>query len=383
MLRPCAKLGDSSKLTPRRLPPCEGFSEAASPRRFGGVTNAYPENQDVRGPAAPLPLTPRPPAEGPEGRSARRRHAGAGATGATAPMEERKVATSLPPVPLTAREARPRDEFGASGSSMASGASARRPKDPKERTSERRKPPMPKAPSPKDEVSSRASSSQGRPSSGVPALWDLDLAPELFTSELGEVLTENAESSEQANEDLDPFSAELGRARGSRPQTWNEPSSSFVQVLEEMEREKELWHEKTMALLSSTPNLSTAPGSTSTSSTAPTAATAATPVPDPSPVDEELAEAEMDELPEAEMDEPPSDEPQPSLIAQALRDAGLDPEETTFMDMDLSSETLTEAPRTWRSSSKSWAAQVARRKKERCSSGRATPCSGRETPERL
>jgi len=41
-------------------------------------------------------------------------------------------------------------------------------------------------------------------------------------------------------------------------------------------------------------------------------------VPDPSPVDEELAEAEMDEL--------PSDEPQPSLIAQALRDAGLDPE---------------------------------------------------------
>jgi len=46
--------------------------------------------QDVRGPAAPLPLTPRPPAEGPEGRSARRRHAGAGAT---AP-EERKVATS-------------------------------------------------------------------------------------------------------------------------------------------------------------------------------------------------------------------------------------------------------------------------------------------------
>lgn len=378
MLRPCAKLGDSSKLTPRRLPPCEGFSEAASPRRFGGVTNAYPvENQDVRGPAAPLPLTPRPPAEGPEGRSARRRHAGAGAT---AP-EERKVATSLPPVPLTAREARPRDEFGASGSSMASGASARRPKDPKERTSERRKPPMPKAPSPKDEVSSRASSSQGRPSSGAPALWDLDLAPELFTSELGEVLAENAESSEQANEDLDPFSAELGRARGSRPQTWNEPSSSFVQVLEEMEREKELWHEKTMALLSSTPNLSTAPGSTSTSSTAPTAATAATPVPDPSPVDEELAEAEMDELPEAEMDELPSDEPQPSLIAQALRDAGLDPEETSFMDMDLSSETLTEAPRTWRSSSKSWAAQVARRKKERCSSGRATPCSGRETPE--
>ena len=49
-------------------------------------------------------------------------------------------------------------------------------------------------------------------------------------------------------------------------------------------------------------------------------------VPDPSPVDEELAEAEMDELPEAEMDELPSDEPQPSLIAQALRDAGLDPE---------------------------------------------------------
>ena len=39
-----------------------------------------------------------------------------------------------------------------------------------------------------------------------------------------------------------------------------------------------------------------------------------------------------DELPEAEMDEPPEllelleDEPQPSLIAQALRDAGLDPE---------------------------------------------------------
>lgn len=50
--------------------------------------------QDVRGPAAPLHLTPRPPAEGPEGRSARRRHGASGATGATAPMEERKVATS-------------------------------------------------------------------------------------------------------------------------------------------------------------------------------------------------------------------------------------------------------------------------------------------------
>ena len=46
-------------------------------------------------------------------------------------------------------------------------------------------------------------------------------------------------------------------------------------------------------------------------------------VPDPSPVDEELAEAEMDELPEAEMDELPSDEPQPSLIAQALRDLAI------------------------------------------------------------
>lgn len=204
---------------------------------------------------------------------------------------------------------------------------------------------MPKAPSPKDEVSSRASSSQGRPSSGAQVL-----------------------------EDLDPFSAELGRARGQPPETCNEPSSSFVQVMEEMEREKELWHEKTMALLASTPNLSTAPGSTSTSSTAPTAATAATPVPDPSPV-------ELEELPEMEMELPEVEQVEPSLIAQALRDAGL--EETSFMD--LSAETLTEArePRTWRSSSKSWAAQVARRKKERCSSGRATPCSGRETPERL
>eukprot|EP00435_Cladocopium_sp_Y103_P020890 s748_g5.t1 len=181
MLRPCAKLGDSSKLTPRRLPPCEGFSEAASPRRFGG---------DVRSPAAPLNLTPRPPAEGPEGRSARRRNAGA--TAAPGPEERKVNATSLPPVPLTAREARSRgdrgdrgdrerhEDFGASGSSMASGASAsRRAKDLKER----RKPPMPKAPSPKDEVSSRASSSQGRPSSGVAALWDLDLTPELFSSE--------------------------------------------------------------------------------------------------------------------------------------------------------------------------------------------------------
>lgn len=64
------------------------------PKSWGVPRPVSSAAQDVRGPAAPLPLTPRPPAEGPEGRSARRRHAGAGATGATAPMEERKVATS-------------------------------------------------------------------------------------------------------------------------------------------------------------------------------------------------------------------------------------------------------------------------------------------------
>eukprot|EP00434_Breviolum_minutum_P006405 symbB.v1.2.005653.t1/scaffold327.1/size259883/6 len=265
MLRPCGKLGDSSKLTPRRLPPCDGRDGFESPRRG---FNAYPEAMSCvgqeRSPAAPMNLTPRPPAEAPEGRAGRRRAGAAHGhlqSGHGTP-EEKKSSTSLPPVPLTAREShREREDLGGSGSSITSGpASARNGSGSRSGSrglapKEKGKPPMPKAPSP-HEASSRASSSQGysRPSSGAAAFLEmLAMDVELTSRETLEV-------------DLQPnpldFSAELGRAYGAveAPQVPN----CFEEVVGEMEREKDLWHEKTLALLSSL-TLTTAPTSSASS----------------------------------------------------------------------------------------------------------------------
>ena len=335
-------------------------------------------------------LTPRPPAEAPEGRAGRRRAGAAHGhlqSGHGTP-EEKKSSTSLPPVPLTAREShREREDLGGSGSSITSGpASARNGSGSRSGSrglapKEKGKPPMPKAPSP-HEASSRASSSQGysRPSSGAAAFLEmLAMDVELTSRETLEV-------------DLQPnpldFSAELGRAYGAveAPQVPN----CFEEVVGEMEREKDLWHEKTLALLSSL-TLTTAPTSSASSTAlertvAPTSASPVQPLAGDGGAAEggghgEGGKGSAERLGADLVAEPCEVEPGPSLIAQAMRDAGLDPDTSLT---DLASETsLAEAHelRDWRSSSKSWAKQLARRKKERCSSGRASPCSGRESPK--
>lgn len=338
MLRPCGKLGgESGKLTPRRLPPCEGFHEMLASPLVNELTNAYPQEQV----APPTFLTPRPPETPPS----RRR----GPAPVVAEEVRKGSSMSLPPLPLTARERRDgREELGASGSSISSRRSGSRGLQPTPPSKEKKKPPMPKAPSPKEEASSRASSSLGpsRPSSGDQKASEVELeAPEL--------------------EDVEPKPCQV------------------PQVVEEMEREKELWNEKTLALLSSNPNLS-AYASTATAPSSP-----------PS-IDATTAEIMSWMPPDAGVDEALTEQPEPdtaepldlgdSLIAQAMREAGLNPDQTSFTDL-ASEPSMVEVPercgtsRSWRSSSKSWAAQLAKRKKERCNSGRATPCSGRETPD--
>ncbi|CAE7328210.1 dennd5b [Symbiodinium natans] len=349
------------KLTPRSRPPAApgvrrvgSYQDAALDSPTSDQTStggAYPE---VAPPASCF--APRPPAELPARSSGRRVQAEKSQT-----PRQKGGSTSLPPVPLTARERyRQSPDLGASGSSVSS---ARRSRDSRDRD--------------------RSSSQHARTVAGVPS------------QELG---TKSEPSRKLANT-VAAVAAKPPQARAASPEIRGPSSeapscpspaildllndalgqeevrrSSFHDILDEMEREKELWNEKMVALLSSSPSPPAPPAASSPSQLQNEAATVEEAV--PSELDVEPPPAEP--LEDVELGE--------SVIARAMREAGIDPESTSMADLFAAAgdaeigeiaEEVSEASTSrggWRSSSRSWAAQLARRKKGRCGSGRTTPC---------
>ncbi|CAE7034036.1 dennd5b [Symbiodinium sp. CCMP2592] len=253
---------------------------------------AYPE---VAPPASCF--APRPPAELPS-RSTGRRAQGERATCQT--PRQKGGSTSLPPVPLTARERHwQSSDPGASGSSVSSarrslperdgrsssqhartvtGAPSKEPgskSEPSCKLAQTVKPPSRETASPVFAGYASAPSPQSRGSregegeGGV--AWEMPICPSPAI--------------------LDVLSDALGQEDARR--------NSFHDIITEMEREKELWNEKMVALLSSSPN---------------PPVTATVPDPDPSQLPSDRASATEAEVP-SELDVAP-----PPLTVEPLKE---------------------------------------------------------------
>eukprot|EP00439_Symbiodinium_sp_Y106_P086540 s419_g34.t1 len=419
------------KLTPRSRPP------TGPARRIGSfhdhVLDSPTSDQTSTGGAYPEvapPVScfaPRPPAELPS-RSTGRRAQGERATCQT--PRQKGGSTSLPPVPLTARERHwQSSDPGASGSSVSSARRSLPERDGRSSSQHART--VTGAPS-KDPKSCATVVQVVVPAGNRPGRWQepgsnsepsrklaqttkppsRETASPVFAGYASAPSPESRESREGEGEGgvawempscpspaiLDVLSDALGQEDARRNSFWEATCfHDIITVLWLQDRDgaregafclvvtpvvfgtavaglQELWNEKMVALLSSSPNPPVAD-------------------PDPSQLPSDRASATEAEVPsERDVAPPPlTVEPLKELekphtsFKLSMASSHLPVLESTSMvdlfatasDADLAEE-ISEASTSrggWRSSSRNWAAQMARRKKERCSSGRATPCS--------
>jgi len=410
---------------------------AASPRYdherhldFG--SGAYP-HEAARGPPVQSAscLTPRPPSDIAPARGAGRRVGSlrrAPSSDGGSGRGEKSGDCSLPPVPLTARErygnGSPEEALGGSGSSAfsergrdRSGSRRTRTKQPpaapqKARSSHSCEKPAAAAASQKSQASSQrpASPRCWQPSSpgstGVPS--------SLACSGYFSPATSPAGHSEFAGTALSSFSSApvVEQKREQDPQG----ASNFRNILDAIERQRDMWNDRTSSLMSGSRPGTAASGTRPASSSGNQVAEAASQEP-PEVASETLAPAAS----ALEEDSPGAEAPEPeaapaaedpdlgeSLIAEALRKAGMDPSVVAVSDLEKiqSSEKSAEAHDSgtlepvaeadsrpsshrgsWQASSQNWAAERARKKRERLAaglrSGAGTPCgsTGRLTPD--
>eukprot|EP00931_Biecheleriopsis_adriatica_P022924 TRINITY_DN14601_c0_g1_i2.p1 TRINITY_DN14601_c0_g1~~TRINITY_DN14601_c0_g1_i2.p1 ORF type:complete len:502 (+),score=73.49 TRINITY_DN14601_c0_g1_i2:23-1528(+) len=464
MLRPpCGKMNDS-RLWPRGVqgpaPPSAPYpnmatgkgiesslrrSDCPSPRRppaspRHGAGAAYPEeSRELAPPVAPgTVLTPRPPSDGVARRKvgASRREKSSDSFASSG----KPTGTMLPPVPLTARERSvrsPEESLGGSGSSSFS-ARQRSDRSGSQRTRTSAQAPQ-KAPS-----SARRENSERRKEQEMSQNCEPASPDSTWSARPGQRSTPNGrESPSSAGERSESVGHAPQRRKASdfflanfedgmlslngpdiseskEASNEGEPASSFQSIMEQMERDRELYEEKTIALATggSRPGTSTASASTAAVSM-PSTADVAPPAQDLEPLEPPEAQGDLSEAAQLPVDDslapqptqgsigevaqvsesPLADEPDmgESLIAAALREAGFNPDSVAVSDLmgleespleteESPLETVSEVKEggRWQKSSKSWAAERAKRKKERYGlrSGAATPCSsaGRATP---
>ncbi|CAE7810287.1 dennd5b, partial [Symbiodinium microadriaticum] len=287
-----------------------------SPTSDQTTGGAYPE---VAPPASCF--APRPPAELPS-RSTGRRAQGERATCQT--PRQKGGSTSLPPVPLTARERHwQSSDPGASGSSVSSARRSLPERDGRSSSQHART--VTGAPSKesgtKSEPSRKLAQTTKPPSretaSPVFAGYSSAPSPESHESESRE---EGPRAWEMPSCPSPAIMDVLSDALGQEDVRRN----SFHDIISEMEREKELWNEKMVALLSSSPNPPvTAPSSDPSQLPSNTAAT-----------DEAEVPSELDMAPPPLTVEPLKDvDLGESVIARAMREAGMDPESTSMVDL--------------------------------------------------
>eukprot|EP00930_Biecheleria_cincta_P072127 TRINITY_DN59573_c0_g1_i1.p1 TRINITY_DN59573_c0_g1~~TRINITY_DN59573_c0_g1_i1.p1 ORF type:complete len:472 (+),score=87.25 TRINITY_DN59573_c0_g1_i1:36-1451(+) len=381
---------------------------AASPRYdherhldFG--SGAYPA-QSAGG------MTQRPPADIAPPRGAGRRPASlrrAPSCDAGSGRGEKSGDCSLPPVPLTARErygSSPEEALGGSGSSAFSERG--RDRSGSRRTRTKQPPAAPqKARSgdyscekPAATSSRKSQASSHRPAS--PRCWQAsspgstDVPSSLACSGYFSPATSPAGHSEFAGTALNSFSSPPVVEQKKEQEPQEQGASPFRSILEEMEREREMWNDKTISLMSGS-RPGTASGSRPASSAGHQAAEAG----------KQAAEAASQDSREAHAPEPeatlaPEDaDLGESLIAQALWKAGMDPSVVAVSDLEpqnleqiddrsVEADSRPSSRReSWQASSQNWAAERARRKKERLAaglrSGAGTPCgsTGSLTPD--
>jgi len=345
-------------------------------------------------------LTPRPP----DAPRAARRPNGRRAPSYDSSAPSEKTRDTLPRVPLTARERSVcspeevrRDEFGGSGSSGFSTARGAR----SDRSESRR----PKAVPAADKAETRLSRSQDGEKRSASRTQKAHRAPSPrhFPSSPGSTATTAAPSQGLSGRGSPaPSGAGHNESAGAlslaSSQAGPEGASSFQSIMDEIERDREMWTLKSTALRNeSRPGTASRPGTSS----------------QPVKCDQTEAQLEGSELPDEEEGKAPAELPKEvsfaepkveiteevkalelevdlgeSLIATAMRNAGLDPESIAISELVVEQEEATpqedaipeEGTARWQMSSKNWAAERARRKKERCS-GAGTPCgSGRQSP---
>jgi len=292
-----------------------------------------------------------------------------------------------------------RDEFGGSGSSGFSTARGAR----SDRSESRR----PKAVPAADKAETRLSRSQDVEKRSASRTQKAHRAPSPrhFPSSPGSTATTAAPSQGLSGRGSPaPSGAGHNESAGAlslaSSQAGPEGASSFQSIMDELERDREMWTSKTTALRNeSRPGTASRPGTGSQpakcdqteaqleGSELPNEEQRAAEGKAPSELPKEVSFAE----PKVEITEASSDEVKAlelevdlgeSLIAAAMRNAGLDPESIAISELMVEPEEATpeEGTARWQMSSKNWAAERARRKKERCN-GAGTPCSsGRQTP---